>query len=165
MLICSKMAQLMTKSDSPCISLTTRLPGETLFEILSYLNAASLARSVCVSKLFQIVSDEVQNQPFFISRNGDIRDVLPSLIECSPAAPTVAFIFRSESSCDETLSIHDSIGQLPPNCTILGCDDMLLLPPAHLIAPPARGANVTLAHFPNTHIHSFSFDEGDEINK
>jgi hypothetical protein len=163
---CKKMAQLIImdkRQSSYTTSLTTQLPAETLFETLCFLNAADLGRISCANKLLLIISDEVQNQPYFDTRNGDIAEIIPALLNSSQVCPSVAFVFRG-NNFDRTRDIHDYTECLPPKCTIIGCDDVpLFVPPIPFRNSPISQATVTLAHFPDANIHSFNFNEGMKI--
>lgn len=123
------------------------------------MSSYDLGRTSCVSKILLIICDEVQNQPYFETANGDISTIIPRLLESSQVCPSIAFVFRG-NNFDRAKDINDYISCLPSKCTIIGCDDVpLFIPPVP--DSSISQASVTLIHFPDAHVHSFSFDNGN----
>lgn len=105
------------------------LSYDALLDILPFLEAASLGRLACVSRLFNLlVKEQRHHQPLFFTTRGTKDQVKAAIKADIPCRPSLGLLFRQSSWSDR--DVMDLLPSLPKDMELIGSStsDVICVP-------------------------------------
>ncbi|CAK9008919.1 unnamed protein product [Durusdinium trenchii] len=104
---------------------------DSLLDALSYMNAATLARVACTSRMGAVAAHEAQQRPSLLVLKGSLETIAQELKERLVARPTVVFVQYSVGHHDDEDAFEAEMTdflakKLPPTTQVLGGSTMSL---------------------------------------